>query len=329
MPTTHGSLLFKGRPPGRARLDPRRPACGRPARCRSARRRRPSSAPCNFTEDRRPGASPATRGTRPHAGRVERRLGGRGGGRAWCPFATASDGGGSTRIPGRVQRAGRPQAPATAASRTRAPERVADRRRRRADDDRRRRGARTSTCVAGPDDRDRTSLPPPGRRTYEAAIESLDVAGLRARLVGSTSASPSSIPRWRSWPRAGAEALAAAAGLELDDEPVQLTDPVRTWLARGRIDLWLDIDDGACGRPVADDLTPLLPPRARSNRRPIRTAAALRCGVRRRARLEARAGGHLRATSTCCSPPRRRCRRSPPRVRRPTVIAGRDGPPWP
>ena len=45
MPTSHGSLLFKGRGPGSSTTRSTSPACGPPARCRSARRRRPSSAP--------------------------------------------------------------------------------------------------------------------------------------------------------------------------------------------------------------------------------------------------------------------------------------------
>ena len=47
MPTSHGSLWFKGGPPAE-HDDSTSPACGPPARCRSARPRRPSSASLNF-----------------------------------------------------------------------------------------------------------------------------------------------------------------------------------------------------------------------------------------------------------------------------------------
>ena len=93
------------------------------------------------------------------------------------PIATAGDGGGSTRIPaafsglvglkpsyGRIPREGAvtSQTAVWGALTTT----VAD-------------AARHLDVTAGPDDRDRTSLPPPGV-VYERAIEALPVAGLRA-----------------------------------------------------------------------------------------------------------------------------------------------------
>jgi len=40
----------------------------------------------------------------------------------------------------------------------------------------------------------------------------------------------------------------------MDDDPVELTDPVRTWLSNGGLDLWLAIEEGSWPA-VADDLS--------------------------------------------------------------------------
>jgi len=53
---------------------------------------------------------------------------------------------------------------------------------------------------------------------------------------------------------AAAGALAEAAGLAMDDEPVHLTDPVRTWLSNGALDLWFNLEEGSWPA-VADDLS--------------------------------------------------------------------------
>src|SRR5438445_6631079 len=93
------------------------------------------------------------------------------------PFCTASDGGGSTRIPaaftglvGLKPSFGRIPHPRSAASETSCfgalTTTVAD-------------AARHLDVAAGPHDKDRASLPPP-TVSYERAIEELDVAGLRA-----------------------------------------------------------------------------------------------------------------------------------------------------
>jgi aspartyl-tRNA(Asn)/glutamyl-tRNA(Gln) amidotransferase subunit A len=94
--------------------------------------------------------------------------------------------------------------------------------------------------LAGPDDRDRTSLPASGVR-YEDAIESTDVRWLRARWsldYGFAVVDPEVAEIAES----SARALASAAGLVLDEEPIVLTDPVRAWLTTGAIGLWLDIE---------------------------------------------------------------------------------------
>ena len=88
--------------------------------------------------------------------------------------------------------------------------------------------ARHLDITAGPDDIDRTTLPPPPVR-YEEAIESLDVAGLR---IGWSSDLGFAVvdPEVLDLSRAAAELAARAAGTELVDYDVHLTDPVTTWL---------------------------------------------------------------------------------------------------
>ncbi|MEY2432870.1 MAG: aspartyl-tRNA(Asn)/glutamyl-tRNA(Gln) amidotransferase subunit [Acidimicrobiaceae bacterium] len=154
------------------------------------------------------------------------------------PFATASDGGGSIRIPasfaglvGHKSSHGRIPHPEPTANQTSVSgsltTTVAD-------------TARILDVLAGPDDRDRTSLPPSGIR-YEDAIESTDVRGLRARWSLDYGFAVVD-PEVAEISEAAARALAAAAGLVLDEEPIVLTDPVRAWLTTGAISLWLDIE---------------------------------------------------------------------------------------
>jgi aspartyl-tRNA(Asn)/glutamyl-tRNA(Gln) amidotransferase subunit A len=112
--------------------------------------------------------------------------------------------------------------------------------------------ARHLDVTAGPDDRDRFSLPRP-LVSYESAAASLPVEGLRARWspdLGTFLCDP----EVRQAAEAAARELAAAAGLVLDDEPVSLTDPVRAWLGAGSLDLWLSIEDGMWPA-AADDFT--------------------------------------------------------------------------
>jgi aspartyl-tRNA(Asn)/glutamyl-tRNA(Gln) amidotransferase subunit A len=96
-------------------------------------------------------------------------------------------------------------------------------------------------------------LPPSGVR-YEELIESLDVWGLRARWSPDLGFVEEIDAEVAELSAAGAQQLAAAAGLALDDEPVLLTDPVRTWLSSGSITLWLDIEPDMWPAR-ADDLT--------------------------------------------------------------------------
>ncbi|HKY64710.1 MAG TPA: amidase family protein, partial [Acidimicrobiales bacterium] len=156
------------------------------------------------------------------------------------PAATASDGGGSTRIPasfcgllgfkpshGRIPHPGPPGSETSVYGLLTTT--VAD-------------SARHLDLVAGPDDCDRFSLPPSGMG-YEAAIESLPVEGLRARWSVDLGFARCD-PEVRALTEAAARELAEAAGLVLDDEPVRLTDPVRTWLGSGSLDLWLSLEPG-------------------------------------------------------------------------------------
>ena len=154
------------------------------------------------------------------------------------PFATASDGGGSIRIPasfaglvGHKASHGRIPHPEPTANQTSVSgsltTTVAD-------------TARILDVLAGPDDRDRTSLPASGLR-YEDAIESTDVRGLRARWSLDYGFAVVD-PEVAEIAEAAARALAQAAGLVVDEEPIVLTDPVRAWLTTGAISMWLDIE---------------------------------------------------------------------------------------
>jgi aspartyl-tRNA(Asn)/glutamyl-tRNA(Gln) amidotransferase subunit A len=248
LPTSHGSLVFKGQGPvgsDSVHVARMRAAGAVPVGKTAA----PEFGTLNFTKTR-------AWGTTRNPWDLARTPGGSSGGSAAAmaaglvPLATASDGGGSTRIPagfcglvgfkagyGRIPHPG-PTGSQTAVSGVLTTT-VAD-------------AARHLDVVAGPDDRDRTSLPEPGV-SYERAIEELDVGGLRARWsvdLGFATVEP----EVAELTGGAAHALAEAAGLSIDEEPVHLTDPVRTWLSNGALDLWLDIDEGSWPQ-VADDLS--------------------------------------------------------------------------
>src|SRR5207237_825440 len=98
--------------------------------------------------------------------------------------------------------------------------------------------ARCLDVQAGPDDRDRTSLPPPEVR-YEDVIESLATAGLRARWSPDLGFVDHVDPEVAELSRAAAEQLAEAAGLVVDEEPVHLGDDVtKVWLSSGILSSW-------------------------------------------------------------------------------------------
>jgi aspartyl-tRNA(Asn)/glutamyl-tRNA(Gln) amidotransferase subunit A len=248
MPTSYGSLPFMGRGPVEAdsvHVARLRAAGGIPVGKTAA----PEFGTLNFTKTKAWGI------TR-NAWDPSRTPGGSSGGSAAAvaaglvPVATASDGGGSTRIPGSFSGLvgmkpshGRIPHPGPSGSQTSVfgllTTTVAE-------------SARHLDAVAGPDDRDRLSLPPP-TVGYEAAIEALDVGGLRARWSADLGfAFPD--PEVEAVAEGAARQLAEAAGLVLDDEPVHLPDAVKVWLSAGAMDLWLDLEPGMWPG-VADDLT--------------------------------------------------------------------------
>lgn len=166
------------------------------------------------------------------------------------PMATASDGGGSTRIPasfsglvGFKASHGRVPHPTPQASQTSVlgvlTTTVAD-------------AARHLDVAAGPDDRDRLSLPPSGIR-YEEAARSLDVG--RLRVAWSADLGFAAVdPEVEELARTAAEALVAAAGMHTVERRVRLSDPIRTWMSSGAVDLWLDLEEGMWP-DRADDLS--------------------------------------------------------------------------
>jgi aspartyl-tRNA(Asn)/glutamyl-tRNA(Gln) amidotransferase subunit A len=249
MPTSHGSLLYKGLPPVGAdsiHLSRLR-AAGAVFVGKTAA---PEFGTVQYTKTKAWGVTRNPWNT-------ERTPGGSSGGSAAAvagglvPIATASDGGGSTRIPaafsglvGMKPSHGRIPHPDADPSQTAVygVEVVTVRD-----------AARHLDVTAGPDDTDRVSLPPPPVR-YEDAIESLDVSGLR---VGWSADLGFAVvdPEVRELSRAAAEVTARAAGVDLVDCDVHLTDPVRTWLTAGALTLWLEIDEDEHYPSRLDDVT--------------------------------------------------------------------------
>ena len=247
MPTSHGSLVFKGRGPvaqDSVHVARMRAAGAVPVGKTAA----PEFGAFNFTRTRAWGV------TR-NPWDLERTPGGSSGGSAAAVAGgrqrhqTGSHGGGSTRIPagfsglvgfkasyGRIPHPG-PNGSQTSVSGVLTTT-VTD-------------AARHLDVVAGPDDRDRASLPMPGV-VYERVVEELDVSGVRARWSPDLGFAPVD-PELADLTAAAASAFATAAGLAMDDDPVHLTDPVRTWLSNGALDLWFSIEQGSWPA-VADDL---------------------------------------------------------------------------
>lgn len=249
MPTSHGSLVYKGTAAKTAdsvHLARLRAAGAVPIGKTAA----PEFGTLNFTKTKAWGIT-----RNPWA--LDRTPGGSSGGTAAAvaagliPCGTASDGGGSTRIPaaftglvGMKPSHGRIPHPGPSGSQTAVfgllTTTVAD-------------SARHLDVVAGPHDADRLSLPAP-TVSYAAAAEALDVRGLRARwsldlgFVEHVDAEVASIAE------AAATSLLAAAELSSDDRDVRLSDPVKAWLGMGAMDLWFELDDDMWPA-VAEDLT--------------------------------------------------------------------------
>ena len=208
MPTSHGSLAFKGRGPVEAdsvNVARMRAAGAVPVGKTAA----PEFGTLNFTRTKAFGVARNPWDT-------TKTPGGSSGGSAAAvaaglvPIATASDGGGSTRIPasfsglvGFKPSHGRIPNPGESGSQTAVKgimaTTVAD-------------AARHLDVTAGPHDADRLSLPAP-TVGYEDAIETLDVAGLRARWSPDMGFARCD-PEVRELTRAAAEQLAQAAGLD-------------------------------------------------------------------------------------------------------------------
>lgn len=278
MPTSHGSLLYKDQPPVAADS------------IHVARLRAAGAIPIGKTAAPEFGTIQFTRtlawGTTRNAWDLTRTPGGSSGGSAAAvaaglvPFATASDGGGSTRIPagfsglvGMKPSHGRIPHPSADPSQTAVygveTVSVAD-------------AARHLDVTAGPDDTDRTTLPPPGI-SYEAAIETYDPSGLR---IGWSLDLGFAVvdPEIAELTRAAAETLARAAGTDLVDYDVHLTDPVKTWLNAGALTLWLDVNEKEHYPERLEEMTPWVRMGLEASYdRPIRTLVS---GMRRRLQLE-------------------------------------------
>lgn len=279
MPTSHGSLLYKGGPPATAdseHVARIRAAGGIPIGKTAA----PEFGTIQYTFTKAWGA------TR-NPWNPERTPGGSSGGTAAAvaaglvPFGTASDGGGSTRIPagfsglvGLKPSHGRIPHPDVDPSETACygtlTTTVAD-------------SARHLDVTAGPHDTDRLSLPAPPVR-YEDAIETLDVSGLRVGWSSTLGFAPVD-PEVAEVAEAAARDAARAAGVELIDVDVHLTDPVATWLSAGAMSLWLGIEEELHWPDRAADLTPFVRMSLEMTQdRPLRTLVK---GYRRRLQLQA------------------------------------------
>jgi aspartyl-tRNA(Asn)/glutamyl-tRNA(Gln) amidotransferase subunit A len=238
MPTSFGSLLFKGRPP--VTRDS----------VHVARLRAAGAVPIGKTASPEFGAvavtdSPAWGVTR-NPWDLERTPGGSSGGSAaavaagMVPLATASDGGGSIRIPasfcglvgfkpsfGRIPHPGnQPSATSVYGALVTS---VAD-------------AARHLDVTAGPDDTDRLSLPASTVR-YELAIETLNVRGLRARWSPDLGFAIVD-PEVAALAEAAALDLIEAAALKPVPGVVALTDPLRIWDANRVADFFMDLEAG-------------------------------------------------------------------------------------
>ena len=196
------------------------------------------------------------------------------------PFCTGSDGGGSTRIPaafsglvGMKPSMGRIPSPSADPAQTAVYGVVVTTVRD---------AAKHLDVVAGPDDHDRLSLPPPAV-SYEHAIDTLDVTGLR---IGWSVDLGFAVvdPEVAELTRAAAEVVAHEAGSELIDLDVHLTDPVRTWLSGGAIGSWVNVFGRDAYPDRLGELTPAVVQSLEATAdRPLRTLVK---PLRRRLQLE-------------------------------------------
>jgi aspartyl-tRNA(Asn)/glutamyl-tRNA(Gln) amidotransferase subunit A len=216
-PTSHGSLLSKGSPPSLAD-DPH------VGRLRSA-----GAVPIGKTATAEFGfgqftATPAWGVTR-NPWRLDRTPGGSSGGSAaavsagMVPFATASDGGGSTRDPASFTglvghkpthgRIARPLGMSDIGVKGVLTTTVVD-------------TARVLDVLAGPHPSDKMSLPLP-TLSYERSVDTLDVRGLRALWSATLGGHAPVEPEVEQIVGSGAATLVQAAHLELNSAPFRLT----------------------------------------------------------------------------------------------------------
>ena len=282
MPTSRGSLLYKGRPPAdkdSLHFSRLRAAGVVPVGKTSA----PEFGAMNFTRSKAWGVTRNPWNT-------ERTPGGSSGGSAAAvagglvPFATASDGGGSTRIPGsyaglvglkpsfgRIAKLG--AAPSQTGVAGAMCTTVRD-------------AARHLDVTSGPDARDRTSLPLREGSSYEEFAETLSVSGLRA-VWSDTLGFAHCDPEVSEIARAAASRLCDAAGLEEVDREVRFTDAVKVWMGSGALDLWTDLERGMWpDRSDELDVAPWLGLSASEKVTPAQLASI----HRRRQRFEAEVG---------------------------------------
>jgi aspartyl-tRNA(Asn)/glutamyl-tRNA(Gln) amidotransferase subunit A len=249
MPTGHGSRLYQGRSP--APTDS----------VMVARMRAAGAVPVGKTTTPEFGAAALTdtksAGTTRNPWDRSRTPGGSSGGSAaavaagMVPIATASDGGGSIRIPaafsglvGFKSSFGRIPFPANQPSNTSVlgclATTVAD-------------VARHLDVVAGPCDLDRFSLPALSVR-YEDSLSMTETAGLRA--LWSPDLGYAVIdPEVAAIAEAAARDLIAAASLTSVRQTVALTDPVRVWSSNGVLDLFMELEPGMWPQR-ADEMMP-------------------------------------------------------------------------
>ena len=238
MPTSYGSLLYKGSPPVRTDSVP------------VGRMRAAGGIPIGKTAAPEFGAAALTDtkawGTTRNPWDATRTPGGSSGGSAaavasgMVPIATASDGGGSIRIPaafsglvGFKPSFGRIPHPDNQPSTTSVfgcvATTVTD-------------AARHLDVVAGPDDLDRFSLPPEPVR-YEDAVETTETAGLRA-LWSEDLGFAVVDPEVAAIAEEAAQELVRTAALKPTNTPLGLSDPVRVWASNGVLDLFMHVEPG-------------------------------------------------------------------------------------
>ncbi len=254
MPTTHGSRWYLGLPPVEHDA------------LHVERLRRAGAIPLGKTAAPEFGtfaytASPALGVTR-NPWNPQRTPGGSSGGSAAAvsaglvPFATASDGGGSTRTP-----AGFCGLVGLKPSYGRIPDRVAGRYAQTAVP-----GVLTTTVadsarlldvMAGPHRRDRNSLPAP-TVSYEAAAADLDVRGMRAAWSSDLGFATVD-PEVAAIARVAFAALVDAGGLVHATRAVTFADPIPVWSKLQGADMWVYIPEG-CWPERADELDPRVRP---------------------------------------------------------------------